>query len=220
MKFKFFQEKKILFLEDSWLAKIDFYLSHQFRLRVQARLLDVIFTQFASIERNLLASMLYILGAVYVALQSSDSFLLILCTLLFSVLLSDQTCKWFFKRPIRRQRPAEWFVDERKWRATWRKVRLAPEVTAIYEKYTNFSRRSYSSMCSSHAANYFAQAILMQHFMPKYAGIFYSVAALVSIGRWYIGAHFMSDIFVGVFIGTSAAAFSIYFIIPLLEQLI
>jgi hypothetical protein len=218
MKFNFFQEKKIQFLEDSWLTKIDIYLGHNLRLRIQSRMLDVIFIQFATIEKNLLSSVLYILTAVYVALQSSESFLLILCSMLITVLFSDQACKWFFKRPIRRQRPAEWFMDKRRWKPTWRPERLAPELSSIYEKYPYFSRRSYSSMCSSHAANYFAQAVLMHYFVPTYAVLFYSVAALVSLGRFYIGAHWMSDILVGCLVGFSTAALCINYILPILGQ--
>lgn len=220
MKFSFFQEKKILFLEDSWLARLDFHLSHQFRLKIQSKLFDVIFSQFASIEKNLLSAGLYILGSVYVALQSSEPFLLILCVLLLGVLLSDQLCKWLFKRPIRRQRPAEWFVGEDKWKPTWRAVRLAPALTKIYANYAHFSRRSYSSMCSSHAANYLTQAILLSYFVQEFAPIFYGVAALVSLGRWYIGAHFASDILVGWLVGIGVAACMIAYGIPFLEPLL
>lgn len=59
----------------------------------------------------------------------------------------------------------------------------------------------FDSFPSGHAASAFAFASTLSFFYPKWRFPLYTYAALVSISRIYIDAHFLSDVFAGIFLG-------------------
>lgn len=62
------------------------------------------------------------------------------------------------------------------------------------------------SFPSGHAASSFLIAVLASKFWPKYGKYFYSLAALVSFSRLYLGIHYLSDIVAGALIGYTVGA--------------
>lgn len=59
----------------------------------------------------------------------------------------------------------------------------------------------FDSFPSGHAASAFAFASTLSFFYPKWRFPLYTYASLVSISRIYIDAHFLSDVFAGIFLG-------------------
>lgn len=58
---------------------------------------------------------------------------------------------------------------------------------------------------SSHAANTFGLALIYSAFYRRTAWVLYPLAALVSIGRVYLGVHYPSDILAGAIYGSIIA---------------
>jgi undecaprenyl-diphosphatase len=71
------------------------------------------------------------------------------------------------------------------------------------------------SFVSNHAANSFAIATYLSHFYPKYAVIFWSMAALTAFSRVYNGVHYPSDVVVGGLIGFIVSKLIIRFIMKI-----
>ena len=61
--------------------------------------------------------------------------------------------------------------------------------------------RSYS-FPSGHACSSFAAAYALTRGVPKYGKWFYVPAALIAASRVYLGVHYLSDIMVGIAVGT------------------
>lgn len=62
-------------------------------------------------------------------------------------------------------------------------------------------RRYVHSMPSGHTLIAFCLAVLLSTQFPALAWLFYSLAALVGIYRVYVGAHFPSDVLIGMLLG-------------------
>lgn len=58
-----------------------------------------------------------------------------------------------------------------------------------------------ASFPSSHAANMFAQAMLLTFFYPKRWFIFFSFAGVIGFSRIYVGVHFPLDVMSGAILG-------------------
>lgn len=54
---------------------------------------------------------------------------------------------------------------------------------------------------SSHAANFFAAAMVFTLYFPKYKWVYLGVAFIVSYSRIYVGVHYPADIIGGALIG-------------------
>lgn len=67
-------------------------------------------------------------------------------------------------------------------------------------------KRSNASFPSSHAANAFALAAVFASRRPRWALVFYLLAAAVGFSRIYLDRHFLSDVLVGAIIGLLGAA--------------
>lgn len=59
----------------------------------------------------------------------------------------------------------------------------------------------FHSFPSGHAATSFALAVVLARRFPRWSWLFYSLAALVSLGRVVGGSHYLSDILAGAMVG-------------------
>jgi len=64
---------------------------------------------------------------------------------------------------------------------------------------------------SSHAANFFGIAVVVGGFYKKTRYYFYPIAALVAIGRVYLGVHYPSDVVAGSLFG-AATGFAVLYV--------
>jgi undecaprenyl-diphosphatase len=67
-------------------------------------------------------------------------------------------------------------------------------------------KKSSFSMPSSHAANFFALAMVFSYFFRKYQGAFWFLASLVAYSRIAVGVHYPFDVLVGALVGTGFSA--------------
>jgi len=58
---------------------------------------------------------------------------------------------------------------------------------------------------SSHAANFFAAAIVFTIYLPRYKWLYLSIAFVVAYSRIYVGVHYPADIIAGALIGLISA---------------
>jgi undecaprenyl-diphosphatase len=104
------------------------------------------------------------------------------------ILISDQTCN-LLKALCRRVRPDGMRNTEG---SIWRKL-------------------GYYSFPSSHAANTFATAMLVSHWVPIATIPLFTIGLLVSYSRVYRNNHYPSDILAGVIIGIIYSYIAIIF---------
>jgi YegS/Rv2252/BmrU family lipid kinase len=63
------------------------------------------------------------------------------------------------------------------------------------------------SFPSGHAAAGFAGAAILGGHAPAFSPLFYTLAAIVSLSRVYLGVHYPSDVIFGAFLGSTLAVF-------------
>lgn len=95
------------------------------------------------------------------------------------VIASDQFSSTFLKDLFHRIRPCN----------------VLPDVNILVGCTGSFS------FPSSHAVNNFAAALYFGKLFPKFKWLLYSIAALMAIGRPYVGVHYPSDVLGGAIIG-------------------
>lgn len=95
------------------------------------------------------------------------------------VIASDQFSSTFLKNLFERIRPCN----------------ALPDVNILVGCTGSFS------FPSSHAVNNFAAALYFGKLFPKFKWLLYSIAALMALGRTYVGVHYPSDILGGAIIG-------------------
>lgn len=62
------------------------------------------------------------------------------------------------------------------------------------------------SFPSGHASASFAAAFVLYHYLPKkFSIVMFVLAALISFSRLYLGVHYPTDVFAGVFVGYFSA---------------
>jgi len=185
------KQRHIHFIEEGFLFSIDKKLS-EYQVRYINRVfLDSFFVWLATLDKKYFA-----LGAIYGYLFWNDLNLVQIASLLIVLIFSDQLCRWCFKKPIHRLRPIKWYAH---------KVidlhESHPEY-AVLEKFRPYvAWFSHASMCSSHTANFFAQGLLLNYFVPDYGFWILCLFISVGFGRMYIGAHWFSDVCVGWAVG-------------------
>ena len=88
-------------------------------------------------------------------------------------------------------------------------MRIRP-CNVVEEVHLLVKNKTSKSMPSSHAANFFAVAMVFSYFYRKYQWIFWFLASLVAYSRVAIGVHYPFDILVGAFSGIVFGSFWIY----------
>lgn len=108
------------------------------------------------------------------------------------VTLSDQICKQLIKNRFNRYRPC--------WQIRQENNPLRADY-GLFNEFSGYTKHARSSMCSSHAANFLAQALLINLLAPEVSIYIFPLFIIVGISRWYVGAHWVSDIIVGWGVG-------------------
>lgn len=103
--------------------------------------------------------------------------------LLITVAISDPVNSRIIKPAFQRERPSHSLVFARV---------LAPDNGGY-------------SFPSTHAANMFAAAYILRVFYSRRRLLWYSLAALVTYSRVYVGVHFPGDVLAGAAVGTALA---------------
>lgn len=204
---------------------LDLHFSTDVRLKFQSPVLSKILSWFAVLDQQYRVMFLYGAGLIAYLIQFVESGGWLIAAVILNVFISDQTCKWFFKRPIRRMRPGKFFVPEEERKPEWadlplKQRRVHTQMAQIYRSYKGYSIRANSSMCSSHASNFLSHALVVSHFFNPMLTLLLPVAFLVGIGRWYVGAHWLSDVVVGWCVGIIAAGLTILLFEQVMETLL
>ena len=80
-------------------------------------------------------------------------------------------------------------------------IKLIVNRTRPYYGNLNVVNMSSSSFPSGHTSAIFAVAVILSHYYPKKKYIFYSLGFLIGFFRIYSGAHYLSDVIFGAFLG-------------------
>lgn len=160
--------------------------------------------QWVSIVDEKYISMFIIYSSIYYFLDNKyDMFQFILL-----VTLSDQICKRLIKDRFKRHRPYRYLTEnEGKNHVFWK-------------KFHGYTKKARSSMCSSHAANFLAQGLLIAQLTPALSIYILPFFVFVGISRWFVGAHWVSDILVGWTIGILSVWIHVEYIYPFIITLI
>lgn len=173
------------FLQEGPLFNFDHYFL-VLRKKMNYPLLDK-FAQFIGLYDEKYILMLITYGTIFYFLENKyDIFQFAIL-----VTLSDQMCKRLIKDRFKRRRPYKY-------------VKNLEGQDHVFSNFSGYTRRAKSSMCSSHAANFLAQAILVNQLAPILSPIIFPLYIIIGIARWYIGAHWVTDILVGWVMGILA----------------
>lgn len=116
---------------------------------------------------------------------------MILLVIIISVVLADSLSVALFKNVFMRFRPSH-----------------NPELEGLVHIVNGYRGGDYGFI-SSHAANTFALAVALSHFLKKKFRYFpffiFSWAALVSYSRIYLGVHYPGDVICGAMFGSVIA---------------
>jgi membrane-associated phospholipid phosphatase len=188
--------------EEGFLFKIDLFFLNR-REKFSVHFLDIFFQKLATIDKNYFL-MFILYGIIFYFLENKyDIF-----QFAFLVALSDQFVKHLVKNIFRRFRPYRYLT-----------MRDKGDFHAL-AKFRGFALYGQKSMCSAHATNFLAQAFLVNHLVPKISIYYFIIFTLIGFGRWFIGAHWASDVIVGWIFGILLFFLHIKYIYPFILFLI
>jgi 4-amino-4-deoxy-L-arabinose transferase-like glycosyltransferase len=79
--------------------------------------------------------------------------------------------------------------------------RLVDEGITHWAPFLTGGAHGYDSFPSGHATSAFALALVFARFFPQGRILFYAVASFISLSRLFVGAHFLSDVVGGIYLG-------------------
>ena len=110
-----------------------------------------------------------------------------------AIALSDLVSSQIIKKSVERYRPSH-------------NVELAPQLHFYKQENGEYYQGGEYGFVSSHAANFFAIALLVglifREKAPKLIYTLFTIAVLVAFSRIYLGVHYLSDILGGALVGT------------------
>lgn len=157
------------------------------------------FFQYIAIFDEKYIMMIIVYGSIFYLLENKyDIFQFIVL-----VTLSDQMAKRLIKDIFKRRRP-------------YRYLTLNEDKNHIFVGFKGYTKKAISSMCSSHAANFLAQAFLIHDLVPLLSPIIFPFYIIIGFARWFIGAHWVTDILVGWALGFIAYKIHSVYLYPYL----
>ena len=170
----------------SWLIEFDQAIMVFIHNHLSSHGLDVFFLMITNMHRETLMKWVLIPALIGLIIWTSkrlwwSRILMLLLGLAFSDALGHRVFKPYFERP----RP---IYD----------VSMISKVRSVGEAHGY-------SFPSNHASNMFLFATLLSLFYRRKLWLFYSIAALVSYSRIYLGVHYPSDVIAGALLGTGLA---------------
>lgn len=193
-----FKQKEYQIFETGFVQKFDLFFT-KIRMAIDTIIFDKLLRLFANIDRNWIINSLFLVGFIYLNWRFGEWIWLLYFAIL--VFISDSLCSYLFKKNIKRYRPGAWFFGESHPMKAGFEHRLGLKERARFDKFKGYVRNSHASMCSSHAANYFSFALLAADLYMINSLLFFVPFLLVGVGRWYTGAHWLSDIIIGWAVG-------------------
>ena len=171
-----------------WLQTLDTAVFRFFNDTLKNPVFDVLMPWLSG---NILFVPLLVVGTIWLIWKQRRKGVLCFAMLAIVLPLGDSKVCRTLKLAIARPRP---FV-------TLSEVRQPPGVPPA---------SPYASMPSSHAANWFAGAMIAWIYFRRSARVVVPLAVAVSISRVYNGVHYPSDILAGAILGAGYGAMAVY----------
>jgi membrane-associated phospholipid phosphatase len=171
-----------------WLPALDTALFRFFNDTLKNPVFDVVMPWLSG---NILFVPLLLVGAGFLIWRHRHKGILCVAMLALIVPLGDSFVSSTIKRAVSRPRPFVTLTD----------VHNPPGIGRA---------GNYSSMPSSHAANWFAAAMIAWIYFRRSARVTLPLAIAVSISRVYNGVHYPSDVLAGAILGAGYGAVAVY----------
>ena len=159
-----------------FLYSIDLSVFYFFNHTISTGFLDRFFSIITDVTNWYIA---YLILACLAFFKGGRQGKIVVITLIFLIVVTDQTGYRILKEFFERVRPCN----------------------SLSDAITPIGCAGGFSFPSNHALNNFAAAIFLLRFYPAYKWIFLITAILISISRIYLGVHYPSDVLGGALIG-------------------